>query len=174
MGNTTLLDSMLGALTDPFEGIHMGVTAENVAERYGISREDQDALALESQQRAAHAISEGRFASQIVPVELRSRKGTTLFEVDEPCAAMPSSRIWPAEARVPEGRHGDGGQCLGINDGAGAVVLASEEAVKRHNLTAGAPRSYGHAGVEPSYGHRPGARLAQRAGQGRAGGAGWM
>jgi acetyl-CoA C-acetyltransferase len=83
MGNTTLLDSMLGALTDPFEGIHMGVTAENVAKRYGISREDQDALALESQQRAAHAISEGRFASQIVPVELRSRKGTTLFEVDE-------------------------------------------------------------------------------------------
>jgi acetyl-CoA C-acetyltransferase len=74
MGDAALVDGLVGALTDPFEAIHMGVTAENVAERYGISREDQDALALESQQRAAKAIKEGRFASQIVPVEIRAAR----------------------------------------------------------------------------------------------------
>lgn len=83
MGDMQAVDYMLGILHDPFHRIHMGITAENIAERLGISREAQDALALQSQQRAARAIAEGRFAGQIVPVEVKTRKGVQLFEVDE-------------------------------------------------------------------------------------------
>ena len=83
MGNATMIDMMVGALTDPFETVHMGITAENVAERWGVTREDQDALAVESHQRAAAAQAAGKFKDQILPVELKSRKGSTMFEVDE-------------------------------------------------------------------------------------------
>lgn len=153
MGDAALVDGLVGALTDPFEAIHMGVTAENVAQRYGISREDQDALALESQQRAAKAIREGRFASQIVPVELKSRKGVTVFDTDEyvrhDAAAEDFAKLKPVFRK-------DGtvtaGNASGINDGAGALVLASEGAVKARGLKPLARIvAYGHAGVEPSH-----------------------
>ena len=83
MGDLQATDYMLGILHDPFHAIHMGITAENVAARDGITREMQDALAVESQQRAAQAIAEGRFKSQIVPVEIKTRKGTVVFDTDE-------------------------------------------------------------------------------------------
>src|SRR5690606_17928199 len=83
MGDDRLLDMMVGALSDPFERHHMGVTAENVARRYNISREDQDALALTSHQRAARAAAEGRFQAQIVPVVRQTRKGEVVFDQDE-------------------------------------------------------------------------------------------
>jgi acetyl-CoA C-acetyltransferase len=83
MGDVAMIDYMLGILHDPFQKIHMGITAENVAAKYGITREMQDALAIESQRRAAHAIADGRFKSQIVPVQIATRKGVEIFEIDE-------------------------------------------------------------------------------------------
>jgi len=82
MGESRMIDMMLGALHDPFDAIHMGVTAENIAERYSISRDVQDALALESHRRAAHAIESGYFKEQILPITLKSKKGETLFDTD--------------------------------------------------------------------------------------------
>jgi acetyl-CoA C-acetyltransferase len=95
MGDVQAVDYMLGILHDPFHRIHMGITAENVAESEGISREMQDALALESHQRATAAIAEGRFKSQIVPVEIASRKGTVLFDTDEHVRGDTSLDSWP-------------------------------------------------------------------------------
>lgn len=83
MGDAALVDAMVGALTDPFDSCHMGVTAENIAEKWGISREEQDAYAAESQRRAVQAVESGLFKEQIVPVEIKTRKGTVVFEVDE-------------------------------------------------------------------------------------------
>ena len=85
MNDTTLVDVMVGALTDPFDDCHMGVTAENVAKKYGISREDQDKLAVESHRRAAAAIEKGYFKEQIVPVEIKVKRETVPFAVDETC-----------------------------------------------------------------------------------------
>jgi acetyl-CoA C-acetyltransferase len=153
MGDAVLQDGLTGALTDPFQAIHMGVTAENVAVRYGISRQDQDALALESQRRAAHAIAEGYFRGQIVPVEVTVRRKPASFEIDEfvrmDATAEDLARLKPVFVK-------DGsvtaGNAPGINDGAAAVVLASEAAVKEHGLTPLARLvAYGHAGVDPSY-----------------------
>ena len=122
---------MLGILHDPFHGIHMGVTAENVARRDGITREMQDALALESQKRAARAVAEGRFKSQIVPVAIASRKGTMVFDTDEHVRADTSLEQL---ARMKPAFQSDGsvtaGNASGLNDGAAAVVLATAEAVK--------------------------------------------
>src|SRR3546814_7257695 len=83
MGNLVAVDAMLTALSDPFEKIHMGVTAENVARKYSITREMQDQLAVESHRRAARAQAEGRFKSQILPIEVKTRKGVTVFDTDE-------------------------------------------------------------------------------------------
>ncbi|MGA1396006.1 MAG: beta-ketoacyl synthase N-terminal-like domain-containing protein, partial [Burkholderiaceae bacterium] len=83
MGNGATIDMMVGALTDPFQTVHMGITAENVAKQWGISRDDQDALAVESHKRAARAIEEGRFKAQILGLEIKSRKGPTVFDTDE-------------------------------------------------------------------------------------------
>ena len=91
MGDARLVDMMLGALQDPFQGIHMGVTAENVAQKYGISRETQDALALESHRRAAYAITGGYFKEQILPVTISSKKGDVVFEQDEHVRLNPSA-----------------------------------------------------------------------------------
>lgn len=154
MGNVELLDGINETLTDPFQNILMGVTAENVAQRYGISREDQDALALESQRRAANAIAQGYFRDQIVPVELVTRKGATLFDTDEYVRtdAKPEdfAKLKPVFQR--DGGTVTAGNASGINDGASAVVLASADAVRRHGLTPLARLvSYGHAGVDPAY-----------------------
>lgn len=152
MGDLVLQDMMLGALHDPFETIHMGVTAENVAARCSISREDQDALAVESHKRAAHAIAQGYFKDQIVPVEVKTRKGVVAFETDEHVRADASLEsmaglrpVFQKEGTVTAGN------ASGINDGAAAVVLASGEAVAKHGLKPMAKiLAWSHAGVEPS------------------------
>ncbi|MED5609639.1 MULTISPECIES: acetyl-CoA C-acyltransferase family protein [unclassified Pseudomonas] len=170
MGDVKMLDYMLGALQDPLHGIHMGITAENIAKQHGITREDQDALALQSQQRAARAIAEGRFAGQIVPVEIRSRKGTSLFEVDEHVRAEASlEQLAKMKPAFIEDGSVTAGNASGLNDGAGALLLATAEAVKSENLQPMARVvAYAHAGVEPTLmglGPIPATRLAlQRAG----------
>lgn len=153
MGDSAFQDGLTGALTDPFNVYHMGVTAENVADQFGVSREDQDALALVSQQRAAHAVQAGYFRDQIVPVELKTRKGTTIFDTDEYVRADASldelARLRPVFRK--ENGTVTAGNASGLNDGAAAVVLASEAAVKKHGLTPIARLvSYGHAGVDPT------------------------
>ncbi|EQB32309.1 acetyl-CoA C-acyltransferase family protein [Sphingobium ummariense] len=152
MGNIEMVDAMLGALHDPFENIHMGVTAENVAERCGISREEQDAAAVESHRRAAAAIAAGHFKEQIVPVEIKTRKGVTVFDIDEHVRADASAEgmaslkpVFKKDGTVTAGN------ASGINDGAGAVVLASGQAVAEKGLKPLAKIiGWGHAGVEPS------------------------
>ena len=153
MGETAMLDFMTGILHDPFHKIHMGVTAENVAARHGISREMQDELAVLSHQRAARAIAEGRFKSQIVPVEIATRKGTISFDTDE--HVKPDTTVESLQKMKPVFKK-DGsvtaGNASGINDGAAALLLASEAAVKRLGLKPLARLvGYAHAGVEPEY-----------------------
>jgi acetyl-CoA C-acetyltransferase len=150
MGDGVTRDMMLGALNCPFGTGHMGVTAENVASEHGVSRSDQDAFALESQHRAARAIEEGRFKSQIVPVEVRVKRDTMSFDTDEhpkPTTAEALAGLRPAFQK-------DGtvtaGNASGINDGAAALVLARAEAAENAGLK---PRArvlgYAHAGVRP-------------------------
>ncbi|OYX60800.1 MAG: acetyl-CoA acetyltransferase [Novosphingobium sp. 32-60-15] len=151
MGNLVFEDAMLGALHDPFEGFHMGITAENVAERCAISREEQDALAVLSQTRAAAAIANGYFKEQIVPVEIKTRKGTVVFDTDEHVRA--DSNLEAMSALKPVFKK-DGtvtaGNASGLNDGAGAVVLASGAAVAELGLKPMAKiLGWGHAGLEP-------------------------
>lgn len=153
MGEGALQDGLLGALTDPFSAIHMGVTAENVAACYGISREDQDQVALESQRRAAHAIEEGYFRDQIVPVEVMVRRQPVAFDTDEFVRTDAAAEDFAALRPVFQK---DGtvtaGNASGINDGAGAVVLASEAAVQSRGLNPLARLvAYGHAGVDPAF-----------------------
>ncbi len=150
MGDMRTLDMMLGALNCPFGTGHMGVTAENVANEHGISREDQDAFALESQKRASKAIETGRFEEQIAAVEVKSRKGSVEFRVDE----HPKPTTDEALAGLRPVFQKDGtvtaGNASGINDGAAAIVMARADAAERAGLT---PRArilgYAHAGVRP-------------------------
>ncbi|MFD2111068.1 acetyl-CoA C-acyltransferase family protein [Thiorhodococcus fuscus] len=132
MGDTQMIDAMVATLTDPFGVGHMGVTAENLAEKWGIDREEQDRYALESQRRASAAIAEGRFAAQIVPIELESRKGVTVFDTDE--HPRPNATI-EALAKMRPAFKKDGtvtaGNASGINDGAAFLVLAEAEAAER-------------------------------------------
>ncbi|MDD1016445.1 acetyl-CoA C-acyltransferase family protein [Pseudomonas rubra] len=151
MGNLQGIDYMLGILHDPFAGFHMGITAENVAERNGITRQMQDELALTSQRRAARAIAEGRFASQIVPIEIPSRKGPVRFEVDEHVRFdVTAEQLAGMKAAFKKDGTVTAGNASGLNDGAGALVLATADFVKRHNLKPLARLvAYAHAGVEP-------------------------
>lgn len=154
MGDSQLVDMMVGALSDPFDKVHMGITAENVAERYDISREEQDALALSSHQRAQKAIQEGRFKDQIVPVTLKSRRGETIFDTDEhvrlDASAEDFSKLRPVFKR--DGGTVTAGNASGINDGAGAVLLMSASAAEEQGIKPMARLvAYGHAGVEPLY-----------------------
>ena len=151
MGDTTIVDMMIGALNCPFGTGHMGVTAENIADERGISREDQDAFALESQRRAGAAIADGRFASQIKPFILKTRKGEVSFDTDEHpkpnTTAEDLARLRPVFKK-------DGtvtpGNASGINDAAAALVLADAGAAEAAGLK---PRArllgYAHAGVRP-------------------------
>jgi len=153
MGDIKMIDMMVGALSDPFGAGHMGITAENVAEKYGISREEQDAFALESQRRATAAIAAGHFKSQIVPVEIKTRKGVALFDTDEypkADASMESlAKLKPAFKK--EGGTVTAGNSSGINDGAAACVLMAADAAARAGLTPLARVvSYGVAGVDPT------------------------
>jgi len=151
MGDAKMIDYMVGILHDPFHAFHMGITAENVAARFGISREDQDALAIQSQQRAARAIAEGRFESQIVTVEVPGRKGPTVFKVDENVRGdVTAEQLAKMKPVFKKDGLVTAGNASGINDGAAAVVLATGEAVKAHNLKPLARLvTYAHAGVEP-------------------------
>ncbi len=147
MGDTRALDMMTGALTCPFGTGHMGVTAENVAAEHGISRAAQDAFALESQKRAAHAIAEGRFVEQIVPVEISGRKGTVLFQTDE----HPKTTSLEALAGLRPAFQKDGtvtaGNASGINDAAAALVLS--RGVPGGVRARARIMGYAHAGVDP-------------------------
>jgi acetyl-CoA C-acetyltransferase len=154
MGDASMTDVLLGTLNDPFHRVHMGITAENVAEKYGISREDQDALALLSNQRASAAIKAGYFKDQIVGYELKTRKGVTVFDTDE--HVRHDAKLEDMQSLKPAFKKDGGtvtaGNASGINDGAAAVVLASSEAVKRLGLTPMARLvGYAHAGVDPAF-----------------------
>ena len=151
MNDTVALDAMTGALTDPFDSCHMGVTAENVAADFHVSRADQDALAAESHRRAAAATAAGYFKEQILPVEIPGKRGTTIVDTDEHIRHDVSlddmAKLKPAFAK-------DGtvtaGNASGINDAAAAVVIASGSFVNRSGLTPMARLvGYAHAGVEP-------------------------
>jgi acetyl-CoA C-acetyltransferase len=154
MGDARLIDMMTGALSDPFDHCHMGVTAENVAKKYGISREDQDALALESHRRAAHAIEQGYFKEQIVPVVRQTRKGDVVFDRDEHVRSDADessfSKLKPVFQK--EGGTVTAGNASGINDAAAAVLLMTADAAKARGVKPMARLvSYGHAGVDPKY-----------------------
>lgn len=150
MGDAGAQDMMLGALSCPFGTGHMGVTAENVAAEHGITRAAQDAFALESQTRAARAISEGRFKDQIVPVELRVKRDTVRFDTDEHPKATSAEALAGLRPAFQKDGSVTAGNASGINDGAAALVFAREEAAARAGLT---PRArvlgYAHAGVRP-------------------------
>jgi len=154
MGDTKMVDMMVGALHDPFQTIHMGVTAENIAKKWGISRETQDALALESHLRAERATTEGRFKGQIVPVMLKSRKGEVAYETDEHfragAKAEDFSKLKPVF--IKENGTVTAGNASGINDAAAAVLLMSAKAAQQRGLQPMARLvAYAHAGVDPAY-----------------------
>lgn len=154
LNDAVMVDAMVGALSDPFDACHMGMTAENIAEKWQISREEQDALAVESHRRAALAIEAGRFSGQILPVELRTRKGTVSFDTDEhvrPDTTMESlARLRPVFKA--EGGSVTAGNASGLNDGAAALLLMERGAAERagHEPMARLV-GYAHAGVEPRY-----------------------
>ncbi|WP_118178874.1 beta-ketothiolase BktB [Paraburkholderia phosphatilytica] len=154
MGDAKLVDMMLGALHDPFQTIHMGVTAENVAKQYGISRDAQDALALESHRRAAKAIESGYFKDQILPITLASKKGDSMFDADEhvrhDATAEDFSKLKPVFAK--ENGTVTAGNASGINDAAAAVVLMERKVAEaRGAKPLGRLVAYAHAGVDPAY-----------------------
>lgn len=154
MGDGKVLDMMLGALHDPFRSVHMGVTAENVAAKYGITREDQDRLAYESHQRASAATAAGYFKSQILPVMLKSRKGEVAFDTDEHIRHDVSVADLAKLKPVFQKENGTvtAGNASGLNDGAGALVLMDAKTAARKNLKPLARLvAYGHAGVDPDY-----------------------
>ncbi|MEO1577420.1 MAG: acetyl-CoA C-acyltransferase family protein [Pseudomonadota bacterium] len=150
MGDTGAADMMLGALSCPFGTGHMGVTAENVADEHQINRDMQDAFALESQTRAAMAIGEGRFSSQIVPIEVRVKRDTVAFDTDEHPKATSMEKLGSLRPVFRKDGSVTAGNASGINDGAAAVVLARAEAAEAAGLK---PRArilgYAHAGVRP-------------------------
>ncbi|WP_411838229.1 acetyl-CoA C-acyltransferase family protein [Paracoccus sp. ME4] len=150
MGDQVMLDMMTGALTCPMGTGHMGVTAENVAAEHDITREQQDEFAMESQRRAAAAIAAGYFADQIVPVEVKSRKGMVAFDTDEHPKDTSLEKLAGLKPVFQKGGSVTAGNASGINDGAAALVLARAEAAERAGLT---PRArilgYAVAGVRP-------------------------
>ena len=152
MGDTALVDYMVGILHDPFHKIHMGITAENVAEQFGITRQMMDELAVTSHQRAAAAIAAGRFTAQIVPVDIVTRKGTTLFITDEHVKADTTMEtLGKMRAAFKKDGLVTAGNASGVNDGASALVLASGDAVKAGGLKPMARLvGYAHTGVEPT------------------------
>jgi acetyl-CoA C-acetyltransferase len=152
MGDNKTVDMMVGALTDPFDTVHMGITAENVANRCGVTREQQDAFAVESHKRAAAAIAAGHFKSQILPIELKSRKGTVQFDTDEHVRSDATAEGMAKLKAVFVKENGTvtPGNASGINDAAAAVVLMERSTAEKRGLKPMARLvSYGHAGVDP-------------------------
>jgi len=152
MGDQVVMDSLIGALSDPFDANHMGVTAENVAAKYSISREMQDEFSVESHRRAANAIAKGYFKDQILPVEIKDRKGTKLFDSDEHVRAdVTIENLAKLKAAFKKDGSVTAGNASGINDGAAAVVLMERKAAEKKGLKPMARLvAYGHAGVEPT------------------------
>jgi acetyl-CoA C-acetyltransferase len=153
MGEGRLIDAMVGALTDPFDDCHMGVTAENVAAKWGITRQEQDELAVESHRRAAAAIKAGYFKEQILPIESKVKGKTVVFDTDE--HVRPDTTLEKLAKLRPVFK-GDGtvtaGNAAGVNDAAAAVVLMEAgEAQQRGLQPLGRLVAYAHAGVEPKY-----------------------
>jgi acetyl-CoA C-acetyltransferase len=150
MGDVRSLDMLLGTLNCPFGTGHMGVTAENVASEHQVSREAQDAFALQSQERAAAAIKAGHFSDQIVPVEVKVKRDTVAFEVDEHPKGTSAEALAGLRPAFAKDGSVTAGNASGINDGAAAMVLATAEAAQAAGLT---PRArivgYAHAGVRP-------------------------
>ncbi|MEG1454086.1 MAG: acetyl-CoA C-acyltransferase family protein [Comamonas sp.] len=154
MGDAKSIDYMLGILHDPWQKMHMGITAENVATRYKISREQQDQLALQSQQRAAAAIEAGYFKEQIVPVEIATRKGTVLFDTDEHVRPATTREMLAGmkPAFQKDGGTVTAGNASGINDGAAAVVMVGGDRLAALDVKPLARLvGYAHAGVDPAY-----------------------
>jgi acetyl-CoA C-acetyltransferase len=153
MGDDQVVDSMVGALSDPFEAYHMGITAENVAEKWEVGREDQDALAAQSHNRAEHAINSGYFKEQIVPVEIRVKKDVKLYETDEfvrtgatPEALSKLRPVFKKDGTVTPGN------ASGINDAAAAVVIMDRETAEKRNLKPmGRLVAYSISGVDHRY-----------------------
>jgi acetyl-CoA C-acetyltransferase len=153
MGDNVLTDALLQGLQDASGGYHMAITAENCAERHQVTREEQDALAVEGHQRASRAIEEGRFKEQILPIEIKTRKGVTIFDTDEHPRGDTSGETL---AKMKPAFKKDGtvtaANASGINDGAAAVVLATASEVEKRGLKPLARIvAWGHAGVEPEY-----------------------
>ena len=151
MNDATMVDVMVGALSDPFDDVHMGVTAENVAKKYNISREDQDALAAESHRRAANALDKGYFKAQIVPIEVKVKRDTVPFEVDETVrrdsTAEKLAKLKPVFD--PAGTV-TAGNASSINDAAAAVVLMERGLAEKRGLAPiGRLVDYAYAGVDP-------------------------
>jgi acetyl-CoA C-acetyltransferase len=153
MNNTTMIDMMVGALSDPFDDCHMGVTAENVAKKWAVSREDQDALAAESHRRAGLAIDRGYFRAQVVPVEIQVKKEKVPFEVDEsPRPGTSVDKLAKLRPVFDAAGSVTAGNASSINDAAAAVVLMDrEEADKRGLKAMGRLVAYSYAGVDPKY-----------------------
>ncbi|MHB8948118.1 MAG: beta-ketothiolase BktB [Rhodoferax sp.] len=154
MGDTKMVDMVVGALNDPFDTVHMGVTAENIAAKWGITRADQDALAVESHNRAQRAIEAGYFKSQILPIMLKSKKGEVVFDTDEHyrpnCTLADMAKLKPAFLK--ENGTVTAGNASGINDAAAAVVLMEAATAKARGLKPLARLvAYAHAGVDPKY-----------------------
>jgi acetyl-CoA C-acetyltransferase len=151
MNDGGVIDMMVGALTDPFETVHMGITAENVAAKWNISRAQQDEFAVESHRRAINAIEKGYFKDQIMPVELKTRKGTTLFDKDEhPRADASLEGMAKLRAAFKKDGTVTAGNASGINDGAAAIVMMEKSAAEKQGLKPIARLvSYGFAGVDP-------------------------
>ena len=171
MGDTKMIDMVVGALHDPFQNIHMGVTAENIAAKWGISREEQDAIAVESHNRAQRATEAGYFNDQIVPVMLKSKKGEVAYTLDEhfraDCTLADMAKLKPVF--IKENGTVTAGNASGINDAAAAVVLMEAATAKARGIKPLARLvAYAHAGVDPKYmgiGPVPATRLAlQKAG----------
>jgi acetyl-CoA C-acetyltransferase len=154
MGDTKMIDMLLGALHDPFHTIHMGVTAENIAAKWGITREDQDKLAVESHNRAERATQAGYFKDQIMPIMLKTRKGEVAYDTDEHsrpgCTMEELGKLKPVF--IKENGTVTAGNASGINDAAAAVVLMEAGAAKARGVKPLARLvAYAHAGVDPKY-----------------------
>ena len=153
MNDVKMVDMMVyDGVWDVFNNYHMGITAENVAEKYGITREMQDEIALASQQKAVAAIEAGKFKDEIVPIEVKMRKKTVIFDTDEhPKPGTTLEVLGKLRPAFKKDGTVTAGNASGINDAAAAMVICSEEFAKAHGLTMLAKiRSYGSVGCDPS------------------------
>jgi len=153
MGDFKTIDHMVfDALTDAYEGYHMGVTAENIAEKYNLTKKSQDEFSVESQRRAIAAVDSGRFADEIVPIEVKSRRETVIFDTDEyPNRKTNIEKLGKLRTIFKKDGSVTAGNASGINDGASVMLIASEEAVSKYNLTPLVEIvATGQGGVDPS------------------------